>query len=106
MVKVVFVERSGVEHIVEGAAGTSAMEAASRNGIEGIAAECGGACSCATCHVVVDQVWYNKLGPPGEMEEAMLEFAGEITPTSRLSCQITLSSTLDGIKLTIPDKTF
>lgn len=106
MVQVIFVEPSGIERQVDGAVGTSVMEAASRNGVDGITADCGGACSCATCHVIVDPYWYEKVGAPLDMEESMLEFAGEITPTSRLSCQITLDPELDGIRVTIPDKTF
>ena len=64
------------------------MEAAIRNAIPGIEAECGGACACATCHVYVDEAWREKVGAPSPMEEDMLDFGFDVRPNSRLSCQI------------------
>ena len=66
-----------------------------------ITAECGGACACATCHVYVDDGWYEKLPPPTEGETDMLDMALAVQPNSRLSCQITCSEELDGIKVTL-----
>ena len=68
--------------------GSTVMENAVRNSVPGIEAECGGACACATCHVYVDEEWTEKVGQPEAMEEDMLDFAFDVRPTSRLSCQI------------------
>lgn len=78
------------------------MEAAIRNDVPGIAADCGGACSCATCHVYVDPAWVDRVGPPDDMEQSMLEFAENPTTNSRLACQVKLSDALDGLVLRIP----
>lgn len=78
------------------------MEAATRNGVPGILAECGGACSCATCHVIVDPAWFARTGVPGNDERELLGFAFGVQPTSRLSCQIRLTKQLDGLTVTVP----
>lgn len=88
--------------MVEIPAGHSLMEGAVNNDIAGILADCGGACSCATCHVLVDPAWVDVLPPREAMEEDMLEFAVEPGPTSRLSCQITITDALDGLIVTLP----
>jgi ferredoxin, 2Fe-2S len=80
------------------------MEAAIRNGIPGILAECGGACACATCHVYVDEAHMPLVGEPEPMEEDMLDFAFDVRPTSRLSCQIRVRENLDGLIVTTPQK--
>jgi 2Fe-2S ferredoxin len=80
------------------------MENAIRNGIPGIEAECGGACACATCHVYVAEEWREKTGAPEPMEEDMLDFAIDLRPNSRLSCQIHVSDELDGLVISIPAK--
>jgi len=82
------------------------MEAARKELVPGIEAECGGACSCATCHVYVEETWREKVGPPSEMEEDMLDFAFDVRPSSRLSCQIKVSEDLDGLVVTVPEKQF
>ena len=94
----------GTVHRIEAQEGESLMQAALRNGVEGIVAECGGECACATCHVYVDARFAALLPPPDATESDLLGFvAAERTPTSRLSCQIALSPALDGIEVTIPD---
>ncbi|MET3352245.1 2Fe-2S iron-sulfur cluster-binding protein [Xanthobacter autotrophicus] len=103
MVAITFIEYNGTAHQVEGPEGATAMETAVRNGVPGIVAECGGACACATCHVYVDEAWADKVGEPSEMEEGMLDFATDVRPTSRLSCQIKLTAALDGIILHTPE---
>lgn len=103
MVAITFIEYNGTAHQVEGAEGATAMETAVRNGVPGIVAECGGACACATCHVYVDEAWVEKVGEPSEMEEGMLDFATDVRPNSRLSCQIKLTAALDGLVLNIPE---
>ena len=73
------------------------METAIRHKVPEIVAECGGACACATCHVYIDEAWMAKVGKPSGMEEDMLDFAYDVKPTSRLSCQIKVTSALDGL---------
>ena len=75
-----------------------------RNGVPGIEAECGGACACATCHVYVDEAFMEVVGGPEAMEEDMLDFAYDVRPTSRLSCQIRVSEELDGLTVTVPER--
>jgi 2Fe-2S ferredoxin len=86
--RIVFVDNDGQETAVDGTDGLSVMEVAIENDIEGILAECGGACACATCHVFVDKAFRALTGEADEMEEAMLEFNENTQPNSRLSCQI------------------
>lgn len=78
------------------------MEGAVRNNVPGIDADCGGACACATCHVYVDEAWKNQIGEAGVLEASMLEFAEDVRPTSRLSCQIRLSEAFDGLIVHLP----
>lgn len=104
MAKITFIEQSGKEHPVEGEAGSTVMETAIKHMVPGIEAECGGALACATCHVYVDDAWTEAVGGPSEMEEDMLDFAFEVKPTSRLSCQIKVSDALDGLVVHVPDR--
>ena len=104
MAKITFIQPDGSEQVVTGEAGMTVMETAKKNLVAGIEAECGGACSCATCHVYVDDTWREKVGPPSEMEEDMLDFAFELKPNSRLSCQIQVSDELDGLEVTVPPR--
>ncbi len=104
MAKVTYIGADGTRYEVEAENGSTVMENAIRNGVPGIEAECGGACACATCHVYVDEEWFQKTGGPGPMEEDMLDFAYELKPNSRLSCQITVSDEFDGLVVTVPDK--
>ena len=103
MTKVTFIEHDGAEHIVDAADGVSLMEAAVRNNVPGIDADCGGACSCATCHVYVDEAWGEQAGTPSDNEAAMLEFAENTSPASRLSCQIRVSAALEGLIVRLPE---
>ena len=82
------------------------MRNAMDNDVPGIDADCGGECSCATCHVILTDEWYFRLGEPSSDEEAMLGMNPEITPTSRLSCQIEVSEELDGIRVELPEFQF
>ena len=97
MVAVTLIEPSGRERRFDARPGLSLMEAALAAGVEGIDADCGGAAACATCHVHVAAEWRDRLPPPTEAEEAMLEFVSAPGPGSRLSCQIRLDATLDGL---------
>lgn len=104
MARITFIQNDGTERVVEAEPGMTVMEAAVKNSIPGIAAECGGACACATCHVYVDEAWAEKTGSPSPMEEDMLDFAFDVRPTSRLSCQIKVSDELDGLTVTVPER--
>ena len=94
----------GTRHELEVQAGSTVMENAVRNSVRGIEAECGGACACATCHVYVDEEWSARVGAPEAMEEDMLDFAYDVKPTSRLSCQIKMSEGLDGLVVHVPER--
>jgi 2Fe-2S ferredoxin len=104
MPKITYIEHDGTSRTVEAEVGATVMETAIRNSVPGIVAECGGACSCATCHVHVDEAWSEKVGPPSAMEEDMLDFAFDVKPTSRLSCQIKVTDELDGLVVRTPSQ--
>ena len=104
MPKVTYIQPDGVARVVDVRAGTTAMEAAVDNDVAGIVAECGGACSCATCHVYVDPAWAPRLPPPEPQESGMLECVLDRRATSRLSCQIVVTAALDGLVLTVADE--
>ena len=104
MAKLTFIGADGTRYDVTAENGSTVMEAAIRNGVPGIEAECGGACACATCHVYVAGEWFEATGKPEPMEEDMLDFAYDIRPTSRLSCQIRVSDALDGLVVTVPER--
>ena len=104
MTKLTIVAFDGQRYDLEAADGSTVMENAVRNSVPGIEAECGGACACATCHVYVDDAWTAVVGPPEAMEEDMLDFAYDVRPTSRLSCQIKMSADLDGLVVHLPER--
>jgi 2Fe-2S ferredoxin len=101
---IVFVDRGGMRREVRAADGVTVMEVARQQGIDGIVAQCGGACACATCHVYVAPQWLGRLGPREDMEEGMLENAWQPRANSRLSCQIHVSAALDGLEVTVPER--
>ena len=103
MAKITYIQFDGTETEVEVKPGLSVMEGAIKNNIPGIDADCGGACACATCHVYVDEAWRDKTGEPSAMEESMLDFAEEVQPNSRLSCQIRVTDGLDGLVVRLPE---
>lgn len=102
MAKITYIEHNGTEHVIDVKAGLSVMEGAVKNNVPGIDADCGGACACATCHVYVDPAWQEKAGAASSMEESMLDFAEEVEPNSRLSCQIKVTDALDGLVVRMP----
>lgn len=101
MPEIIFETADGSLVSVEARSGESAMRAAVAASIRGIDASCGGACSCATCLVEVNAEWMERVGPPSETESDMMEFEGEPTPFSRLSCQIIMADQLDGLRLKV-----
>ena len=104
MAKIKYIEHNGTEHEADVASGLSVMEGAVQNDIPGIDADCGGGMSCATCHVYVDEEWLDKLPVKEDGEEDMLDMAFEPKKNSRLSCQLIVSDTLDGLVVNIPSK--
>ena len=104
MPNITYISPEGSRYEVEAEVGTTVMENAVKNLVPGIEAECGGACSCATCHVYVDEAWVAATGEPEPMEEDMLDFAFDVRPNSRLSCQIKVRDELDGLVVSIPER--
>lgn len=104
MAKITFIDSAGTARTVEGETGSTVMETAIKNGVPEIEAECGGACACSTCHLYIDEAWMEKVGQPSPMEADMLDFAFEVKPNSRLSCQIKVSEELDGLVVTTPSR--
>jgi 2Fe-2S ferredoxin len=102
MPKVTYISDAGASVTVDAAVGMSVMRAAVMNGVDGIDAECGGSCACATCHVIVDPEWAGRLPPIAALEQDTLELVSDPTPTSRLSCQLVLTAELDGLVVRTP----
>lgn len=102
-VKIVFICK-GERKEFEVPVGTTVLEAAHNNNID-LEGACEGSLACSTCHVIVDKGYFDKLKPPSEDEDDMLDLAFGLTPTSRLGCQIVMTEELDGLTLTIPSET-
>jgi len=103
MPQVKFIEFNGTEHVVEATNGESIMATAISNLVPGIDADCGGECSCATCHVLINADWRAKLETSSDQEESMLDLNPDRTEESRLSCQIKMNDDLDGIVINLPE---
>src|SRR5262245_30218492 len=102
MPKITYIEHDGTARTVDAEAGSTVREPAVENAVPGMVAECGGSCTCATCLVHVDGAWADKAGTRSEEEEDQLDNAFDVRPTSRLSCQITVSEVLDGLIVHTP----
>lgn len=103
MPKIIYIEQDGTRKEVEAEPGYTVMEVAVNNGVDGIVAECGGACACATCHGYIDEAWLDKLPEMDDMEDSMLDAAYERKDTSRLTCQIEITDALDGLVVHVAD---
>ena len=103
MVKITYVDASGIRQTIDAKPGQSVMESAVKNNVPGITADCGGSCACATCRVYVDEAWREVLGPPTEMEQSMIEYSGDPMPGVRLSCQIKVTQDLEGLVVHTPE---
>jgi 2Fe-2S ferredoxin len=101
MPKLTFIEKNGKRKEVDAPIGLSVMEVAHRFDVD-IEGACEGSLACATCHVIVDEAWFDKLGEPSEDEEDMLDLAFGLKPTSRLGCQIVMTEDLDGLVVALP----
>ncbi|MGE0669115.1 MAG: 2Fe-2S iron-sulfur cluster-binding protein [Sphingomonadales bacterium] len=106
MVKLIVIDASGAEHVLDAEAGRSVMKAATDALIPGIMGECGGCLSCATCHGYVDEAWAPKLAPPSESEVDMLSCAVDVEANSRLTCQIEMTPELEGLVVRLPAAQF
>lgn len=104
MVNITFIQPDDTEKSVEASPGHSIMEVAMRNNISGIVAECGGQCSCATCHVYIEGGFFDKVGPPVDDEEDMLEFSETRRDNSRLGCQVEITEDMDGMIVRVADE--
>jgi 2Fe-2S ferredoxin len=102
MAKITYIEFSGTQHVVDVAPGVSLMQGAKSNSIPGIDADCGGGCSCATCHVYVDPAWTERVGARNTIEDATIEFADNVEANSRLACQVKITEELDGLVVRMP----
>jgi 2Fe-2S ferredoxin len=101
--KITYVAIDGSQRVIEAALDDSVMSTAVKNGVAGIVAECGGNCTCATCHVYVSDDFLERVGPPGDLEDDMLDLAvTDRQPNSRLSCQINVTDDLDGLIVHLP----
>ena len=103
MPRITFIQHDGAEQTLDVAPGQSVMQAAMSNGVSGIIADCGGSCSCATCHVYVDEAWRDRVPPQSPAEKDMVECALHVQENSRLSCQIKVVDELDGLVVRIPE---
>ncbi len=104
MPTITLIAHTGETHTVQVEEGTTVMEAAINNAVDGIIGECGGCCSCATCHCYIDSRWLDKIPVRGDLESEMLEFASsQAGPNSRLACQIEITEDLDGLVVTLPE---
>tara|TARA_B100001057_G_C22835647_1_gene945099 strand:+ start:191 stop:511 length:321 start_codon:yes stop_codon:yes gene_type:complete len=104
MTKITYKDLQGNSKTIEVENGLSVMEGAIQNDIPGIDADCGGAMACATCHVYVEETWFNKIAKAEDAEVDMIDMANEPKKNSRLSCQLIVSDQLDGLVVTTPEK--
>ena len=106
MPRITFITPDGERHEVEVENGYSVMEAAINNNIEGIVAECGGACACATCHSYIDDAWIDKMSEMDDMEDSMLDAAYDRRDNSRLTCQLEMNDAWDGLVVHVAENEY
>tara|TARA_B100000686_G_scaffold350417_1_gene446342 strand:+ start:2204 stop:2578 length:375 start_codon:yes stop_codon:yes gene_type:complete len=106
MPKIIFITPNGERHEVEAENGYTVMEAAINNNIEGIVAECGGACACATCHSYISEEWVKRLPEMDDMEDSMLDAAYDRQDTSRLTCQLEIKEDWDGLVVNVAENEY
>ena len=106
MVRLSFIDIEGTVRTVDAPSGLSVADAALNKAIKGIEADCGGHCACATCHVYLEDGWFEQVPPPEELETHMLEFAIDRRPNSRLACQLRLTDGLDGLEVHLPARQY
>ena len=106
MANITYIDFQGKDTTVDVPAGKSVMQGAIDNMVDGILAECGGGCACATCHIYVDEAWLGKVGSAENIEKEMLDFVDGVEDNSRLSCQIEVTDELDGMVVRMPESQF
>ena len=106
MPKVTYITHDGVQHVIDVPTGQTVMDGALSNNLKGIWAYCVGDCGCATCQVYVDEAWLAKTGEMSENERDTLEYAVDVAPNSRLSCQIEIREDLDGLVVRMPERQY
>jgi len=106
MPKITFSAHDGEVFTVDALDGDSVMQAAIDNGVPGILGDCGGGCSCATCHVFIPEEWMGRLGAASVSERALLSGRDDLAPNSRLGCQIVLAHALDGLTVLLPESQY
>ena len=106
MPRIIFITPNGEKHEVEVESGYSVMEAAINNNIDGIVAECGGACACATCHSYIDDAWTGRMPPMDDMEDSMLDAAYDRRDNSRLTCQLEVQDDWDGLVVHVAENEY
>jgi 2Fe-2S ferredoxin len=104
MPKITFIEANGQSHVLQAEAGQSVMQVAIENNIRGILADCGGSCSCATCHCYLDAAWTGHFAPASVEEAELVSYAFDPLPNSRLSCQLQLRPEHDGLVIRLPQR--
>ena len=97
MAQITYIDIDGTRHECEVENGLSVMEGAVLNSVPGILAICGGSCACSTCHAYIDDTWTERVGKPEDVEDSTLELALERKPTSRLTCQVKVDESLNGL---------
>jgi 2Fe-2S ferredoxin len=102
MPKITFIEHNATAHTVEAEVDRSVMQAAIDHGVPGIIAQCGGCCSCGTCHGFIDEAWLPRIPPAQAEEKSLVEGLIEVQDNSRLTCQITMAPGLDGLVIRLP----
>ncbi|MDT5076140.1 MAG: ferredoxin, 2Fe-2S [Mycobacterium sp.] len=103
MPTITYVLPDGTESVVDAAVGLSVMDVSVRNNLPGIVAECGGSCSCATCHVHLDEAGQEVFGEASDEELELLEYADNYCERSRLSCQLVITGACDGLRISVPE---
>lgn len=104
MPKITFIQPDGTRHTVEVPPGSTGMDAARDNNIRGLRGTCGGECLCSTCHAYVDEAWLARLPPRKDQESSLIEWAWEPKSASRLTCQLVMTDSLDGLVLHVPEQ--
>jgi len=104
MVNITFIQPDGVEQPLVGAIGDTVLDVALDNGVAGIKGQCGGGCTCCTCHCWVHAPWFSRLAEPHQDELDMLKYAWGRSQHSRLACQVVLGAELDGIRVDVPEQ--
>ncbi|MBR9814691.1 2Fe-2S iron-sulfur cluster-binding protein [Abyssibacter profundi] len=103
MGKITYIEHDNTEHEVELVVGSTLMDTAVNNAVPGIDGDCGGACACGTCHLIVSDEWLGRLGEPGSDELQLLDMTPERCKTSRLGCQVEVTEAMDGLIVRLPE---